>query len=158
LNIKTKTSLVGFLLALATLNSPSTANTMGEVSKGVASQGGSKVAESNSATAPTTKPSLDQRLNRLNAAIRAREEQLPELSQEQNSFTVARGWADGRDREWVNGRRTGWADGYERDWVNVNPWRNGWSDSGSFSNYNPWRDGGGWVDRSDGSGFINSRY
>ena len=139
MNINTKTSLVGFLLALATLNNPSTATTIGEVGKS------------------TSNLSIEQRLNRLNSAIRARAEQLPDLSQNQNSFTVAGGWADGRGREWVNGRRGGWADGYRGDWVNVNPWRNGWSDRGSFYNYNPWRNGGGWVDKSGGGGFVNAR-
>ncbi len=141
MNLNTKTSLVGFLLALAALNSPSTATTTNEVGK----------------SAP--KSSLEQRLNRLNKAIRAREEQLPESSRSQNSFTVARGWADGRDREWVNGRRRGWADGSNGDWVNVNPWRNGWSDRGSFNNYNynPWRNGGGWVNKGGGGGFANIR-
>ena len=138
MNINTKTSLVGFLLALATLNNPSTATTTNEVGK----------------SAPQS--SLEQRLNRLNKAIRAREEQLPELSQSHNSFTVAGGWADGRGREWVNGRRSGWADGYRGGWGNVNPWRNGWSDRGSFYNYNPWRNGASWVNGRDG-GFVNVR-
>ena len=145
MNINTKTSLVGFLLALSTLNSPSTAKTIGEVGKGVSSNSSS------------TQPSIEQRLNRLNAAIRAREKQLPELPQSQNSFTVAQGWADGRDREWVNARRGGWADGRNGGWTNVNPWRNGWTDRGSFyNNYNPWRNGGGWADGRDG-GFFNVR-
>ena len=144
MNINTKTSLAGFLLALSTLNSPSTAKTIGEVERGFSSNSSS------------TQPSIEQRLNRLNAAIRAREEQLPESSQRQNSLTVAAGWGDGRDREWVNGRRTGWADGRDGGWGNVNPWRNGWSDRGSFYNYNPWRNGGGWVDGNNG-GFVNVR-
>ncbi len=139
MNINTKTSLVGFLLALSTLNSPSTAKTIDEIGKS------------------TAKPSIEQRLNRLNAAIRAREEQLSESSQSQNSLTVAQGWADGRDREWVNGRRSGWADGRNGGWGNVNPWRNGWSDRGSFYNYNPWRNGAGWVNRSGDGGFVNVR-
>ncbi len=139
MNINTTTSLVGFLLALATLNNPSTATTTNAVGK----------------YAP--KSSIEQRLNRLSAAIRAREEQLPELSQSHNSFTVAGGWADGRDREWVNGRRSGWADGRGGGWGNVNPWRNGWSDGGSFYNYNPWRNGAGWVNGRDGGGFVNAR-
>ena len=139
MNINTKTSLVGFLLALSTLNSPGTAKTINEVSKS------------------TTQPSLEQRLNRLNAAIRAREEQLPNSSQNPKNFTLAnRGWADGRDREWVNGRRGGWADGPNGGWGNVNPWRNGWADRGGFYNYNPWRNGRGWVNGRDG-GFVNSR-
>ncbi len=139
MNINTKTSLVGFLLALATLNNPSTATTISEVGKS------------------TSNPSIEQRLNRLNTAIRAREEQLPDLSQNQNSFTVAGGWADGYRGSWVNARRGGWADGYRGGWVNVNPWRNGWSDRGSFYNYNPWRNGGGWVNRGGGGGFANIR-
>ena len=131
MNINTKTSLVGFLLALATLNSPSTAKTIDEVDQGI------------SQNAPSTQPSLEQRLNRLNAAIRAREEQLPESSQSQSNqsnFEVAGGWADGRDREWVNGRRGGWADGRNGGWGNVNPWRNG----------------SGWVNGRD-AGFVNVR-
>ena len=139
MNINTTTSLVGFLLALATLNGPSTATTIGEVGKS------------------TSNPSIEQRLNRLNAAIRAREEQLPESSQNQDSFTVAGGWADGRGGDWVNGRRGGWADGRGGGWGNVNPWRNAWSDGGSFYNYNPWRNAGGWVNRSGGGGFVNAR-
>ena len=139
MNINTKTSLVGFLLTLATLSNPSTAKTTNEVEQ----------------SAP--KPSIEQRLNRLNAAIQAREGQLPESSQSQNSFTVAGGWADGKGRDWVNARRGGWADGHSGGFANVNPWRNGWSDGGSFYNYNPWRNGGGWVNRSGGGGFLNSR-
>ncbi len=139
MNIKTKTSLVGFLLALATLNSPTTAKTMDEVDRS------------------SVKLTIEQRLNRLNTAIRVKEEQLPESSQSNPSFSVAqRGWADGRDREWVNGRRSGWADGRNGGWTNINPWRNGWADRGSFYNHNPWRNGAGWVNGRDG-GFVNVR-
>ncbi len=98
MNIKTKTSLVGFLLALANLNSPSTAKTIGEISQ------------------TTTKPSLEQRLNLLNGAIREREEQLTESSQSQNNFTRS--------------RSRGWADGRYGSWSDVNSWHNGWSDRG----------------------------
>ena len=145
MNINTKTSLVGFLLALSTLNSSSTARTINEVDQGLL------------LNASTIQPTIEQRLNRLNTAIRAREEQLPESPQSNNRFTVARrGWADGRDREWVNAKRGGWADGSNGGWTNVNPWRNGWADGGSFYNYNPWRNGAGWVNGSDG-GFVNTR-
>ncbi len=83
MNIKTKTSLVGFLLALANLNTPSTAKTIGEISQ------------------TTTKPSLEQRLKNLNVAIRKREGLLTESSQNQNNFTIFRAkswrnsWGDG---------------------------------------------------------------
>ena len=89
MNIKTKTSLVGFLLTLANLNSPSTAKTIGEISQ------------------TTTKPSLEQRLKNLNVAIRQREAQSTESSQRENIFTISRAkdWADGpnKSRDWLNG-------------------------------------------------------
>ena len=139
MNFKTTTSLVGFLLALSTLNSPSAAEVIGEVEKS------------------EPKPTIEGRLNRLSAAIRAREEQLPESHKNHDNFTVAGGWADGRGREWVNGRRAGWADGHNGGFANVKPWRNAWADGGSFYNSNPWRNGVGWVNASGGGGFVNRR-
>lgn len=112
MDITTRTSLVGFLLALSALSLPDTAAI---------------------AAAPTAHPSIEARLTRLSTALRERANQLPEPSLvDQN---IALGWADGSGRDWVNGRGGGgWADGYRGDWVNRNNWRNGWADGGGFYN------------------------
>lgn len=112
LDITTRTSLVGFLLALSALSAPSAI-----------------------ATAPsTTQPTIDARLTRLSTVLRERANQLPDsaLTPDQR---IAIGWADGSGRDWVNGRGGGgWADGRNGDWVNRNNWRNGWADGGGFWN------------------------
>lgn len=111
MDITTRTSLVGFLLALSTL-SPSSAI----------------------ATSPSpTQSTIDARLTRLSTVLQERANQLPDSSLTPDQ-RIAIGWADGSGRDWVNGRGGGWADGHNGDWVNRNSWRNGWADGGGFWN------------------------
>ncbi|MFM7441559.1 MAG: GrrA/OscA1 family cyclophane-containing rSAM-modified RiPP, partial [Snowella sp.] len=85
MNITTRTSLVGFLLAVSALSLPAAA--------------------ANSPTPDTeaTAPTIESRLSRLTQAIRERTQQLPETS-DLTSEEIAFGWADGRGgrRGWVN--------------------------------------------------------
>lgn len=138
MNITTRTSLVGCLLALAALQSPP--------GKATAAQSISSMPEASPAQP------LESRLARLSAVLQERTAQtdLPDLSEEQ---LLAIGWTNGHNRGWVNGRqgrgwtdgrgnrgwvdtgRVGWSDGRGRNWVNVSPWRNGWGDSGGFFNF-----------------------
>ncbi len=130
MKLSTKSSWVGFLLALSTFNIP-TAN----------------ATENN-----LLQPTVENRLNRITAAIKQKEKQL-ENSPDMEPDHIALGWADRKGRGWVNTRRgRGWGDGKKRGWVNAN--RGGWKDGkgGSFANVNPWRNG--W---SDGGGFYNRR-
>jgi rSAM-associated Gly-rich repeat protein len=136
MNITTKTSLVGFLLALSTLalHEPATATTPG-------------------------KNTIEGRLTRLTDALRERESQLNdpvELTEEE----IARGWANGRNRSWVNGRGVGWGDGRGRNWINSRPrWGDGFG--GGWLNGNNWRNGwndrGGFFNNRGGGSFLNSR-
>lgn len=112
LNITTRTSLVGFLLALSALSA----------------------SNANATILPIGQPTIEARLTRLSTVIQERANQLQNstLAPEQR---VALGWADGRGRDWVNGRGGGgWADGRGGDWVNRSNWRNGWADGGGFWN------------------------
>ena len=92
MNITTKSSLVGFLLAIAALNVPSAAAT------------------SQSSQPNDTAPTIEDRLSRLSVTIRQRESVLPE-----NSITpvdiVARAWANGNGRAFVNGFNNGFRNG-----------------------------------------------
>lgn len=129
MDITTKTSLVGFLLAVSALSLPATA--------------------ANSPTPETegTAPTIESRLLRLTEAIRERTQQLPETS-DFTSEEIARGWADGRGRRgWVDTRRGGWANGNRGSFVNRNPWRNGWGDRGGFFNTRPWGNSGSFLNR-----------
>lgn len=123
MNFTTKTSLVGFLLALSTLSLPDAAT-----------------------ATPPEKPTIEGRLTRLTEAVRERESQLNHPS-EPIEGQIARGWADGRGRSWVNGRGLGWSNGNNwrnGNWRNGNNWRNGWSDRGGFFNNSG---GGGFLNR-----------
>lgn len=117
MNITTKTSLMGFLMTLSAFSVSTTTAT----------------------TATTATPqTIEGRLTRLTSIIRERTNQLPIADQPNPEQLVARGFADGSGREWVNGRGgNGWADGNGGGWANVNPWRNGWADGNGFVN---WRD------------------
>mgnify|MGYP002777016023 CR=1 FL=1 len=134
MDINNKTGLVGFLLILAALSIPATAQATPEQ--------------------PTT---IEARLSRLSSAMRERIEQLP--SPEQDPTLQAIGWGDGRgNRGWVNSRVGGWADGSRGSFANARPWRNGWSDFGRFYNYRPsWLNGGGFGNVRPGGGFLNRR-
>ena len=112
MDITTRTSFVGFLLALSALSV-------------------------SSATAPNVlvgQSTIETRLSRLSSVLRERANQLPNtaLTPDQR---IALGWGDGRGRDWVNGRGGGgWVDGHRGDWVDGRNWRNGWADGGSFWN------------------------
>ncbi|MFM6190996.1 MAG: GrrA/OscA1 family cyclophane-containing rSAM-modified RiPP [Planktothrix sp.] len=117
MNIQTTTGLVGFLLSLSVLNlTVAEAKTSHPLSKDSAN-------------------TIEQRLSRLSATIKAQEEQQSESIQTRPQDTrIALGWGDGSGRDWVNGRGGGgWADGSGRDWVNG---RGGgrWADGGGFLN------------------------
>ncbi|HEY9662988.1 MAG TPA: GrrA/OscA1 family cyclophane-containing rSAM-modified RiPP [Allocoleopsis sp.] len=174
MNITTRTSLMGFLLALSAL------------------QISAATAATRSSSQNTAQPTVEARLARLTAAIRDRETQLPDTqaaTQFSTDLRVAIGWADGsRGGQWTDGalgRGTAsgpgggnWTNGaYGRgtasgpggsDWTNgaygrgaasgsnggswVNsayrgsPWVNG----GTFANASPWHNT--WA---DGGGFYN---
>ncbi len=130
MKLSTKSSWVGFLLALSTLNIP-TANATENI---------------------PLQPTVENRLNRITQTIREKEEQLQNFSDFEPD-RIAVGWSDRKGGSWVNARgRRGWGDGKNRGWVNGN--RGGWKDGkgGSFANVNPWRNG--WGDRG---GFYNRR-
>jgi len=146
----TKSSWVGFLLALSTLNIP-TAN----------------ATENN-----PLQPTVENRLNRITTAIKQKEEKLQNTSNiELDRIALGwadgkgrswadtrkgRGWGDGKNRNWVNGNRVNWKDGNGGSFANINPWRNGWSDGGGFYNYpggfNNSRPGRNWT---NGNNFSN---
>ncbi len=122
MKITTKTSLMGFLIALSAISTVA------------ATEATAATQATNNATPPIPQ-TIEGRLSRLSAAIQARAEGLAadQLTPEQ---LIARGWADGHGRDWVNGRGgRGWADGNGRSWVNGNSWRNGWADGGGFANW-----------------------
>jgi rSAM-associated Gly-rich repeat protein len=145
--MSTKTSWLGFLLALSTLNIP-----IANATENIPLQ-----------------PTVENRLNRITAAIKEKEEQLQDTSNIEPD-PLAIGWRDGKKgRGWVNIGRSGWRNGRKgRGWVNIsrprwgdgrrggwlNGRRGGWVDGrgGSFVNANPWRNG--WSDRG---GFYNRR-
>ena len=130
MKLYTKSSWVGFLLALSTLNIP-----IANATENIPLQ-----------------PTIENRLNRITVTIKQKEEQLQNSSDVEPEH-IALGWADGKGRGWVDTRRgRGWGDGKKRGWVNAN--RGGWKDGkgGSFANVNPWRNG--W---SDGGSFYNRR-
>ncbi|MGD1713034.1 GrrA/OscA1 family cyclophane-containing rSAM-modified RiPP [Dapis sp. BLCC M172] len=129
IKFSTKTSWVGFLLALSTLNVPIV----------------------NATENYQLQPTVENRLNRITQTIRQKEEQLQETSNiEPYRLAIGwrdgkkgrgwvnvrgrRGWGNGRRGGWLNGRRGGWGDGKGGSFVNVNPWRNGWGDGGGFYN------------------------
>lgn len=113
MKIKTATGFVGFILSLSALN--------------VA------VAEATTASpSPSSEQSvttIEKRLSRLSATVKAQQEQLSELAQLPPNIGIGLGWANGNGRGWVNGRGGG-------GWVNG-------------------RGGGGWAD--GGGGFFNRR-
>ncbi|MBV8884809.1 MAG: rSAM-associated Gly-rich repeat protein [Chroococcidiopsidaceae cyanobacterium CP_BM_RX_35] len=112
--MKNRISLVGFLLSLSAFNIPPTTP--------------ASAAES----APQT---IEERLSRLTALIREREQQLPETSElGANELTIAKGFADGDDRGWRRSRDNGWFDGRQHggQFKNSDPWRNGWGDGQRF--------------------------
>ncbi len=105
IRMPTKISCLGFLLALSTIN----------------------VSTANAAEGNPPQLTIENRINRITATIRQKEEQLQETSNIDPNH-VAAGWVDGkRGRDWVNLRRSGWVDGHGGAFVNRNPWRD-WRD------------------------------
>ncbi len=133
MEIQTRTSLVGFLIALSALAAPAMAATTD--------------------AAPASTPlKIGDRLSRLTNALQDRTTQLDNLPETHPALLLARGWADGNRGDWANGRGRGWADG-NRGGGFANTRVGGWGDGaggGSFANANPWRNG--WA---DGGGFYN---
>jgi rSAM-associated Gly-rich repeat protein len=118
--ITTKSSWVGFLIALSALNIP--------VTEAASSPNG---VNTNTPSSP-----LEIRLSRIVAALKERENYLSESDLNQPNSEIALGWINGRGgRGFVNARRGGWGDGYRGGFANINPWRNGWRDGGGFYNY-----------------------
>ncbi|MGD1713036.1 GrrA/OscA1 family cyclophane-containing rSAM-modified RiPP [Hydrocoleum sp. CS-953] len=151
MQLYTKSSWVGFLLALSTLNIP-TANATENI---------------------PLQPTVENRINRITTTLKQKEEQLQNSSDvELDSIALGwgdsrnrnwvntprgRGWGDAKNRNWVNGNRVNWKDGHGGSFTNVNPWRNSWSDLGGFYNYpggfNNSRPGGTWSNRNNFSNF-----
>ncbi len=121
MKISTRSGLVGFLLALSTINIP-TAN-----------------AADNSALPPT----IENRISRITAAMKQRQDQIQETSNLEPE-RIAGGWVDTKKGgDWIDGNKRGWGDA-----SNGNGWydgkKTGWVDGhgGGFANVNPWRSGG----------------
>jgi rSAM-associated Gly-rich repeat protein len=95
LNITSKTSLVGFLLALSALSSS-----------------GATAATTESAQTPSPS-TIDGRLTKLTNALRVRAEQLPESNKEIPDQLIAGAWLNGGGGGFVNANpwRNGWRDG-----------------------------------------------
>lgn len=111
--MKTRISLVSFLLSLSAFNLPTT------TTPALATE-----------SAPQT---IEERLSRLTALIREREQQLPAASEiEMKESTIAKGFADGGDRGWRRSRDNGWYNGRHGEFKNSDPWRNGWGDGSRF--------------------------
>jgi len=133
----TQTSLVGFLLTLAALNSPQ-----------AQAIGANQITTVPEVSQP---PTIESRLTRLSTVLQERTSPDDRLDAT-DAYLVAIGWRNGGNRGWVNGsgrgwtdgrnnrgswvdtRRGGWSDGRGGNWVNISPWRNGWSDRGGFFN------------------------
>lgn len=122
MNIKTQMGWASFLVALSAFNLP--------VDAAIAPPAAL------TSTRPT-QTSIEGRLNRISATLKAKESQLPKAVETPSEDLVALGWANGRGGGggFVNTRGGGWGDRYGGGgFANVNPWRNGWRDGGSFYN------------------------
>ncbi|MGH2415642.1 MAG: GrrA/OscA1 family cyclophane-containing rSAM-modified RiPP [Microcystaceae cyanobacterium] len=131
MKITTTTGLVGFLLALSALNPPAATT---------------QVAPSPESTVSST---IEERLTKLTAALRQRENQLQDASDSilfsPDALDVAgfSNFSNSRSR-----RRN-------RDWGN---WRDGWRDGGRSNRWGDGRRWGDWRDGwRDGGGFLNLR-
>jgi rSAM-associated Gly-rich repeat protein len=111
LNIETKTSLVGFLLALSTLTVADQAQANSQIG----------------AIANSNNTSIEGRLQRLTNLMKNTADNMDvnnNLPQPESKLAA-----------WGNGRGRGWADGGGGGaWINGNNWRNGWGDGGGFLN------------------------
>ncbi len=119
MKIQTATGFVGFILSLSALNIPAAEATTGSISP----------------SAEQSVSTIEQRLSRLSATVKAQQEQLSESAQLPPDTLIGISWADGSGRDWVNGRGGGgWADGNGRDWVNGRGGGGRWADGGGFFN------------------------
>jgi rSAM-associated Gly-rich repeat protein len=107
LNITTRTGLVGFFLALSTLQIPNAG-----------------AATSPTEATPDRAQPIESRLSRLTEAIRQRESLLPEAANSPGKMLVA--------QLWLNGGGGGWGNGA---FLNAPPWLNGgFVNGGSWRN------------------------
>lgn len=131
MKMTTPLSWTAFLLTLATLN------------------GAVVAALESPVPPPQTRPSLEERLTRIASVLKMRDEQLPkpqnsELAGGWGNTSGGGGFANTRGPGWgnvsggggfVNTRGPGWGNvSGGGGFVNASPFRNGWSDRGSFLN------------------------
>ncbi|MGL5508074.1 MAG: GrrA/OscA1 family cyclophane-containing rSAM-modified RiPP [Microcoleaceae cyanobacterium] len=130
MNIDTKTSLVGFLLALSTLTVANQAQANSQIGA---------IANSN------TNTSIEGRLQRLTNLMKDTADNLATDNNLPQPVSKLAAWGNGRGRGWANGGGGGnwrngggggsWSNGGGGGaWVNGNNWRNGWGDGGGFLN------------------------
>ncbi|MEA5536344.1 GrrA/OscA1 family cyclophane-containing rSAM-modified RiPP [Crocosphaera sp. XPORK-15E] len=116
MQLTTKITCVGFLLAVSTLTA--------------------SVTQANS-TLPNANLTIESRLSRLTEAMQERGIELSDENQADD--LMARGWGDGRGGTWVDTNRGGFANrNGGGSFINRNPW----GDRGSFFNRRPWGNGG----------------
>lgn len=139
MQIESKTSLVGFLLALSTFTVVQEAKAINQSADNL------PIVATND---------IESRLSRLTNIMKLRADNITPNDHNSNLpgelanrgawgngrgrgwvNTNRGGWGDGRGRDWVNGNRGGWGDGRGSGWINGNNWRNGWRDGGSFVNF-----------------------
>lgn len=131
MNLSTKMGWAAFLVALSAFQLPS------------AEAKGWEIPSSQTPTQETTLTSVNDRLARISATLKAKASQLPEAQANLPEDAIALGWGNIRG-----------GGGF----VNVNRpvWRNGWGDGGGFVNRSwpngGWGNGGGWR---NGGGFFN---
>jgi rSAM-associated Gly-rich repeat protein len=129
LNIKTQMGWASFLVALSAFSSPVEA----------------AIAPLIETATTQTQSSIEGRLTRISATLKAKESQLPNNASEvPGNGDIAIGWVNGRGGGSFVNRRGGGG------------WGNGWRDGGGFFNSRPWGNGGflnspGWRN----GGFIN---
>lgn len=126
MNFKTSSGLIGLLLALAAINAPSV---------NAANQASEPTGSSNTATAQT----IENRLSKLSATIRQRENLVPSEDAENlsaySNFVVAQ-WLNGGGGAWRRGLFGGFVNGGFGNGGFINaPWGNGWVNGGGFWNY-----------------------
>ena len=130
MNIKTQMGWASFLVALSAFSSPVDAAIAPQISPTATTQ---------------TQSSIEGRLTRISATLKAKESQLPNNASEvPGNGDIAIGWVNGRGGGSFVNRRGGGG------------WGNGWRDGGGFFNSRPWGNGGflnspGWRN----GGFLN---
>lgn len=124
LQIMTKITCVGFILAVSTLTA--------------------SVTEANNSLSKTNL-TIENRLSRITEAM---QERGIDMLEEQTQDVIARGWGNGRRGSWGNGYRGGFGNRHGGGgFINRSPWRNGGGfynrgGGGGFINRSPWRNGG----------------